>query len=78
MTITVKQLAEELDMTVANVNIQIGKGHAGDVQKVGEGETKEYSLTKDNVLTLLKWIRINGRSNRRLVRLARQKYEEMD
>lgn len=74
--ISVKQLADELGMTVSNINIQIGKGHAGDVAKTGEGETKDYAMNLDNVRQLLKWLRINGRGNKKLLMQAVRKYAE--
>ncbi|MCY7363162.1 MAG: hypothetical protein LH629_14015 [Ignavibacteria bacterium] len=74
--VTVKSLAEELGMTIANINIQILRGHAGEVTKSGEGETSEYLLTLENVNTLLKWLRANGRSNKFLLRATINKYKD--
>lgn len=75
--IKVKDLAEELDVTVSNLNIQIGKGHAGEVLKTGDGETNDYLLTLDNVNKLLKWSRSYGRSNKALLMKAVRKYREL-
>ncbi len=57
-TVTVKQLAEEIGQTVSNVNIQIARGHAGEVSKTSEGETSDYALTIENIRILLHWWRL--------------------
>lgn len=75
--IKVKDLADELDMTVSNINIQIGNGHAGEVKKITEGETANYSLTIDNVLTLLKWLQLFGRGNKMKLMQTIRKYKEL-
>ncbi len=75
--ITVKQLADELEMTVSNVNIQISRGHAGEVTKASEGETADYLLSLDNINQLLKWLRVYGRSNKKLLMQAVRKYKEL-
>ncbi len=75
--IKVKDLADELGMTVSNLNIQIAKGHAGEVEKTGDGETKDYALSVDNVLAFIKWSRVYGRSNKKMLREALSKYKAM-
>lgn len=75
--VKVRELAEELGMTISNLNIQIGRGHAGEVKKIGEGETKDYELTLDNVFQILKWLRLYGRGSKRKLILAKRKYEEL-
>ncbi len=74
--VKVKELADELGMTVANINIQISRGHAGEVTKMSEGETSDYSLTIDNILKLLKWLQLYGRGNKLLLMKTMRKYKE--
>lgn len=79
--LTVKELSDQLDMTIANINIQIGRGHAGEVTKSGTGETSDYVLTLDNILTLLRWFQLNGRITKKGGRLKLmqtiRKYKEL-
>lgn len=74
--IKVKDLAESLGLTVSVINIHIGEGRAGEVQKVADGETKDYALQKENVMTLLKWLRVHGRGNKRKLIETIRKYED--
>lgn len=75
--IKVKDLAEQLGMTVSVINIHIGNGKAGQVNKIGEGETKDYTLTLENVNILLKWLRVYGRGNKKKLMETVRKYKEL-
>lgn len=77
-TIRVKELAEELALTVSVINIHIGEGRAGEVTKIGEGKTKDYALTVQNILTLLNWLRVYGRGNKLKLLIALDKYEKLN
>lgn len=75
--IDINDLASELGVTRQLLNRHILKGFAGDVKKAGEGKTHEMLLTVDNVLTLIRWMISNGRTNRLTLLDAEEKYEQL-
>lgn len=75
--ININDLAVELGLTRQNLNYHILEGRAGVVTKDGDTETSNLVLTIDNVLELIKWLKMYGRGNKVKLINAKNKYEEL-